>query len=68
MTTFGDRADELLRDPTIAPLADRLVKRLAAALDPVGTDESGEAVEDVLRDRLRGMIADAAVRNGWRLP
>lgn len=66
--TFGDRADALLRDPHIAPIADKLIRRLAAELDPIGTDASGEHVEDVLRGRLRAMVADVAVRNGWRLP
>ena len=66
--TFGDRADALLRRPSVAPAADEFVRRLAAVLDPTDTDAGAEQVEGVLRDRLRSMVADVAVRNGWRLP
>lgn len=66
--TFGDRADALLRRPSIAPAADEFVKRLAGVLDPTDTDAGAEEVEGVLRAGLRSMVADMAVRNGWRLP
>lgn len=68
MSTFGERADELLRRPSVAPGADEFVKRVAAVLDPSDTDEGAERVEAVFRAGLRSMIADMAVRNGWRLP
>lgn len=68
MTTFGDRAEALLRDPRVAPFADEFVRRLAGLLDPTDTDAGAERVEDMIRDRLRSAVADLAVRNGWRLP
>jgi hypothetical protein len=68
MTTFGERAEELLRRPSIAPAADEFVRRLASVLDPTDTDEGAERVEALLRERLRSAVADAAVRHRWRLP
>lgn len=68
MSTFGERADRLLRDSRVAPAADEFVRRLAGELDPSDTDAGSERVEDIVRGALRSMVADLAVRNGWRLP
>jgi hypothetical protein len=66
--TYGDRIDAVVRHSGAAEPLDTAVRRLASALDPIGTDASGEAVEDRIRDRFRTVLADLAVREGWKLP
>ncbi|MEA2255583.1 MAG: hypothetical protein QOG35_1628 [Solirubrobacteraceae bacterium] len=68
MTTYGERVDALLARDDIAQPLDRAIDRLASALDPTDTDAGMEDVGNVIRARLRSVLADSAARKGWRLP
>lgn len=66
--TFGERVDALIVECGAAASLDSGINRLASALDPTDTDEGMEQVADEIRERLRSVLADLAVRKGWRLP